>query len=219
MAQACATTAATLPFAVLAAALLGAALGRWSLGGGGEALRCVDKGIVWHGRQQNLPYQGGPEGSCWCGDADGYCLCTPSLSVDIVLYVPRPPGGGPAGVVLVQRRHPPLGLAVVGGFVDVGETVEAAAVRETAEETGIRLAEADLRVLRVFSDPRRDPRRHTASVLMGACVRDARGMRAGDDATEVTVHPLAAVGELQLAFRDHQEMLRHFLQSSPDLAC
>lgn len=84
-------------------------------------------------------------GSCWCG-SDQYCMCTPSLAIDAVIEVlpdPDTRGGGRGdapGVVLVQRGVPPYGYALPGGFVDVGEEVEAATVREVREETNLTLS-------------------------------------------------------------------------------
>ena len=83
--------------------------------------------------------------------------CTPLLTVDGVVVED-------GAVLLIRRRNPPFAgqYALPGGFVDVGETVEAAVVREVQEETG--LATAIERLLGVYSDPTRDPRGHTVSV-------------------------------------------------------
>ena len=83
-------------------------------------------------------------------------------------------------VVLVRRKHPPRGWAIPGGFVETGETVETAAVREALEETGLRVTLTAL--LGVYSDPARDPRHHTISTVY---VGRASGSPAGgDDAAE-----------------------------------
>lgn len=101
---------------------------------------------------------------------------TPSLAVDILI---RRPGG--REVLLIERAFPPLGWATPGGFVDVGETVEAAARREAKEETGLDVTLDGL--LGVYSDPARDPRGHTVSIVYLAVAEgDAR---AGDDAAAV----------------------------------
>ena len=79
----------------------------------------------WHGGSDPSA-QGGaaPRGSCWCGAGDGYCLCTPSLAIDLVIEAPLADGSGEEGVVLVRRRDNGL-WATMGGFVNVGETTEA----------------------------------------------------------------------------------------------
>ena len=105
---------------------------------------------------------------------------TPTLAVDVVIELEDRPG---RPIVLVERRHPPAGHALPGGFVDVGETVEQAARREAREETGLDVTLAAL--LGVYSDPARDPRGHTVSVVF---VATARGRpAAGDDAAQVVV--------------------------------
>ena len=87
------------------------------------------------------------------------------------------------GIVLIQRKNPPPGWAIPGGFVDYGETVEEAARREAREETGLELA--DLRLFGVYSDPKRDARVHTISTVFIA--RGIGTPRAGDDAANIGV--------------------------------
>lgn len=128
---------------------------------------------------------------------------TPLLTVDVVIELADRPG---RPIVLVERRNPPAGHALPGGFVDVGETVEAAAVREAREETGLDVTLT--RLLGVYSAPDRDPRGHTVSVVY---VGEARGEpRAGDDAAKVIVAD--ASDPPPLAF-DHARILADYLAS------
>jgi 8-oxo-dGTP diphosphatase len=88
--------------------------------------------------------------------------------------------GDEGRLVLVRRKNPPLGWALPGGFVDAGETVEQAAVREALEETSLSVEL--VRQFHVYSDPGRDPRGHTVSVVF---IGTARGEpRGADDAAE-----------------------------------
>ena len=83
-------------------------------------------------------------------------------------------------IVLIKRANPPHGWALPGGFIDEGERVERAAVREALEETGLDVRLEALRS--VYSDPSRDPRQHTMSVVFTATAEGApEGL---DDALE-----------------------------------
>ena len=129
---------------------------------------------------------------------------TPLLTVDCVVF-------DKAGrLLLIKRGNPPFKgqYALPGGFVDVGETVEAAALRELKEETGV--AGEIVRLVGVYSDPDRDPRGHTVSVsfLLQTEMTEAIG---GDDAAEA--HFVAGWRELELAF-DHGRIVNDALRRS-----
>lgn len=127
---------------------------------------------------------------------------TPALAVDVVIELLDRPG---RPIVLIERRHEPLGWALPGGFVDMGETLEHAAVREAREETSLKIELGPL--LGAYSDPARDPRGHTVSVVY---VGEARGTpRACDDARAVQlVDPRKPP---PLAF-DHARILADYLR-------
>lgn len=108
----------------------------------------------------------------------------------------------PAGIVLIERRNPPLGFALPGGFVDYGESLEDAVRREAREETGLDLQ--DLQQFHTYSDPRRDPRFHTITTVFSA--RAEGEPKAGDDAAAARVVPLSEISGLSFAF-DHREVL------------
>ncbi len=131
---------------------------------------------------------------------------TPHLAADTIIeLVDRPD----RPIVLIARRNPPYGWALPGGFVDVGERVETAAVREALEETGLSVRLRAL--LGCYSDPRRDPRGHTVSAVY---VAEARGdPRAGDDARECGVFDPARLPPL--AF-DHARILEDYLRFRDD---
>ena len=106
---------------------------------------------------------------------------SPVPTVDIIIEIEPDTGG--KGIVLIYRRNEPRAWALPGGFVDYGETVEEAAVREAMEETGLEVQ--SLTQFHTYSDPKRDPRRHTISTVF---VARAKGKpRAGDDAERAGV--------------------------------
>jgi ADP-ribose pyrophosphatase YjhB (NUDIX family) len=108
------------------------------------------------------------------------------------------------GILLIRRKHPPEGWAIPGGFVEYGEPLESAAVREAKEETGL-----DVRLIRQFhsySDPSRDPRQHTISTVF---IAEASGKAAaGDDAAETGVFTESDLPD-DLAF-DHKQILEDY---------
>jgi 8-oxo-dGTP diphosphatase len=119
----------------------------------------------------------------------------PAPTVDAVILVPGD------RVVLVRRKNPPLGWAIPGGFVDEGEPLEAAATREAAEETGLGVTL--LEQFHSYSDPARDPRRHTIStVFLASAAGEPRG---GDDADEARAFAWDALPS-PIVF-DHREIL------------
>jgi len=125
----------------------------------------------------------------------------PVPTVDIVILLA-------GGVVLVRRKNPPLGWALPGGFVDVGETLEEAARREALEETGLNVRLTGQ--FHTYSDPRRDPRRHTISTVYLA---DAEGKpKGGDDAAETRVWPWEALPALCFDHGDILADVRRYLE-------
>lgn len=124
---------------------------------------------------------------------------TPKLAVDVICYHPMS-----GKIALIERKYPPLGWAIPGGFVDVGETVEAAARREMREELNVNLK--TLQMLGVYSDPARDPRRHVVSIAFVGIITDIPV--AGDDAMNVQmVLPDVAYSDWTLCF-DHRLIIK-----------
>jgi 8-oxo-dGTP diphosphatase len=108
------------------------------------------------------------------------------------------------GIVLIERKNPPHGWALPGGFVDYGESLEAAAVREAREETSLEVH--NLRLLGCYSDPKRDNRMHTISTVY---VADGSGqIQAADDAANVGIYQLENLPE-PLCF-DHAAILKDY---------
>lgn len=122
----------------------------------------------------------------------------PIPTVDIIIEVGDK-------IVLIERKNPPKMWALPGGFVDYGESLEDAAVREAKEETGL-----DVQLVRQFhtySDPDRDPRKHTIStVFIAKATGEPRG---GDDAARAVLFPKDQIPDV-MAF-DHRKILQDYL--------
>lgn len=112
----------------------------------------------------------------------------PTPTVDVLIEL----DGRPGTIVLIERANPPVGWALPGGFVDRGEWVVDAAVREAAEETGLDVEPTEL--FHVYSDPARDPRQHTMSTVFIA--RAAGAPTGADDAARAEVFALDALPPL-----------------------
>ncbi len=124
----------------------------------------------------------------------------PALTVDGILIEDRK-------ILLIKRRNPPFRgkYALPGGFVEYGESTEAAVVREIQEETGLKTEV--LRLIGVYSDPERDPRGHTVTIAYK--VKKIGGeLRGGDDASEARFFDISALPDL--AF-DHAEIIKDAL--------
>lgn len=126
----------------------------------------------------------------------------PLPTVDIIIEI----GGG---IVLIERKNPPDGWAIPGGFVDYGESLEAAAVREAEEETSLKVQLIEQ--FYTYSDPRRDPRHHTISTVY---IATAQGEpRAGDDAKSVKIVREGAL-PAPIVF-DHPQILSDYFTYRP----
>jgi 8-oxo-dGTP diphosphatase len=121
----------------------------------------------------------------------------PLLTVDIIIECR-------GGIVLIERRNPPSGWALPGGFVDYGESLEAAAVREAAEETSLKVRLIEQ--MHTYSDPSRDPRHHPVSTVF---IAEADGLpRADDDALRAEVFNADNL-PTPIVF-DHPEILKDY---------
>lgn len=129
---------------------------------------------------------------------------TPFLAVDGIVEI-YSDNGTFLGIVLIERRNKPIGLAIPGGFVDIGETVETAVVREMKEELSLDVTIQSL--LGVYSDPARDSRFHCVSIVY---ICKAFGVPVGaDDAKEAFVYSLENIPYEKLVF-DHANILRDY---------
>lgn len=121
---------------------------------------------------------------------------TPLLTVDVIIMYE-------GKLVLIKRKNPPYKdmFALPGGFVDIGETVEQAAIREAKEETGLDIEIVNL--IGVYSDPKRDPRSHTVSICFLA--KGKGSLNADSDADDIGLFTFDNLPEL--AF-DHDKIIR-----------
>lgn len=123
----------------------------------------------------------------------------PLPTVDCIVELPG------ERIVLIRRKNPPLGWALPGGFVDEGETLHAACIREVQEETGLNVDLTEQ--FFTYSDPARDPRRHTLStVYIGWAEGDPKG---ADDADEAKAFSIDSLPD-ELCF-DHGAILKDYL--------
>lgn len=128
----------------------------------------------------------------------------PVPTVDIIIKIKRKDGQD--GIVLIKRKNPPFGWALPGGFVDYGESLEEAAVREAKEETSLDIQLKSQ--LHTYSDPNRDPRQHTITTVF---IATAQGEpKARDDAQEIGVFTKEKIN-FPLAF-DHNKILKDYFE-------
>jgi len=125
----------------------------------------------------------------------------PIPTVDIIIEIES------KGIVLIKRKNPPHGWALPGGFVDYGESLEEAAVREAKEETDL-----DVKLIEQFhtySDPKRDPRHHSISTVY---IARTKGIPyAKDDAIEIGIFNESNLPD-EIAF-DHRSILKDYFKS------
>jgi len=128
---------------------------------------------------------------------------SPALTVDGVIIQD-------GKILLIKRKHQPFKgqWALPGGFVEYGETTEDATIREVVEETG--LATKIRRLIGVYSDPHRDPRGHTVSVVYYLEICNGK-MKSGDDASDVNFFDVKKLPPLSF---DHEQIIKDAVNRS-----
>jgi 8-oxo-dGTP diphosphatase len=126
---------------------------------------------------------------------------TPRLTADVIIELPL---HDDIPIILIERKYEPYGWAIPGGFVEVGETVAQAAIREAREETCL---DVDLDILLgIYSDPKRDFRGHTACAVF---IGNASGKPlAADDAKDIALFDPFDI-DVELAF-DHRQIIEDY---------
>jgi len=139
-----------------------------------------------------------------------YKYARPAVTVDMLVFRFE----NPIQILLIKRKNEPFKntWAFPGGFVDENEPLEKAAKRELSEETGLK--NVDLKQLKTFGDPGRDPRGHTVSIAFWGLLKENEMLKAGDDASETAWFKINNLPSL--AF-DHQEMLEFALKNISEL--
>lgn len=132
-------------------------------------------------------------------------LQTPYLAVDGIVEVKNEEGK--EGVLLIERKNKPLGWAFPGGFVDIGETVEDALLREIFEETSLQGSKESL--LGIYSDPNRDPRQHVVSAVY--TLQGSGTWKEGSDAKGIRFVPLENLLREELVF-DHKIIAQDYMK-------
>jgi 8-oxo-dGTP diphosphatase len=129
----------------------------------------------------------------------------PLPTVDIIIETK-------GGIILIERKNKPLGWALPGGFVDYGESLEQAAMREALEETGLKITLKQQ--LKTYSEPDRDPRHHTISTVFIATADDAP--IAGDDAATADIFMQQNLPPLVF---DHARILKDYFTYKSGTTC
>lgn len=133
----------------------------------------------------------------------------PSITVDIIIFNKNNIGGinknNKNEFILIKRKNEPFKnyWAFPGGFIEYGETAESAAIREAKEETGVDVKLKKL--IGVYSDPKRDPRGHTITIVYLA-IGDFNEMKADSDASDVNMFSFDSIKSTKIAF-DHKKIL------------
>jgi O-acetyl-ADP-ribose deacetylase (regulator of RNase III)/ADP-ribose pyrophosphatase YjhB (NUDIX family) len=124
----------------------------------------------------------------------------PFTTVDAIIEINN-------GILLIQRSNPPFGLALPGGFLDYGESLEEAVKREVKEETGLDVV--SLKQFHTYSEPGRDPRFHTIATVF--IVKTKGKLKAGDDAKGFKIAKFTEIKNLVLAF-DHKNIIQDYMR-------
>ena len=149
---------------------------------------------------------------CICSSTNDDCVCTPNLAIDVIIA-----SNDEDNVWMVERSDTTTTvLATMGGFVEVGESVENAVLRELKEEMNIVLpSPTNMKLLGIYSDPRRDNRRHTISVvyviqLPSSDKHNNHLPKAGDDAKNVIPISIQDIQTQKSYFADHKTIFMDY---------